>query len=181
MTQLTRSGGRDSNLLTFGEETIERDMVVTASLTTSNTLHLTYFTARKSESVANVRMVVGGTAAATITLSRVGLYLVRPSGDLLLAASTVSDTSAFGSTFSGWSKALQASYTKRAGQRYALGVLTVATTQPALYAVTSLVPTEAAQAPRTSARLTSQTDLPDTIATGSLSTSNLRFYGAVYP
>jgi len=61
----------DGNRLTVGESTIGRFNVNSGSITmTSQSLRLAYFTARKSETVASVRLISGTAAGATPTLGR---------------------------------------------------------------------------------------------------------------
>lgn len=168
--------------LTSGEEVFSRDFATNGTnATTSNTLRLSYFTARKSENTTGVRVLSGGTAAgATPTLCKIALFLIAANGDGTLVASTASDTSLFAATNTAYPKSWAASYAKVSGQRYALGVLVVtAATAPTL---TGLAPTSTAEmslAPRLTGSIAAQSDMPSSFTAGSVASSFSRFYGAV--
>ncbi len=161
----------DRNALTAGETTIAREVSTSDAQITTGTLALTYFTARKTETIANVATITRGTAAATPTLCRIGIYEVDASDGLTLVASTTNDTTMWASTFARYSRGLQASFTKTAGKRYAVGVVYVGTTGPRLSGCNPLIGAETAIAPRINGSLASQTDLPPTIAAGSVTNS----------
>lgn len=161
--------------LTTGEETVPRHLVgsSTSSLSTQS-LRLAFFTARKSETITQVRAVVSGTAAgATPSLVRFGLWIVDSSGNGTLVASTANDTSLFASTNTAYTKALSSSYTKVAGQRYAAGWLCVtATTAPQIFGASPTLGTETAVAPRTSGTWGGQSDLPASFTDANLGTAS---------
>jgi hypothetical protein len=159
--------------LESGEETVPRHFGGATSTTmTSQTLRLAYFTARKSELISNVRIFSAGTAAgATPSLIRVGIWTADLDGALLaLVGSTASDTALLAGTFTAYTKALSASFTKVAGQRYAAGLLVVtaaaAPTIPTLGA--NIAGTEAKIRPVISGQVTAQADLPSTLVAGSV-------------
>lgn len=166
-----------ANDLTLGVESVPRMLAQDATIaTTSGTLRLAYFTARKATVAANAKIVAGGTAAAaTPTLVRIGLYTVASDGDLTLVASTANDTALLATQNTLYTKTLgDDAYTFTIGQRYAAGVLVVTgATAPTLVgcnagaAVTGLVALE----PYIAANLTSQTDLPASIDVGDLTVS----------
>lgn len=174
-----------SDLHTSGESTLFRRMVTSQSVaTTSQTLRLTYFTARKTESIGNVRIISGSTAAgATPSLIRVGIYTVDGSGNLTLVASTANDTSLLASGTTEYPKALQASFTKTRGQRYAVGVLVVtAATAPTLTGGGNLIPSAAAgRAPRLGGSVTGQSDLPSSVSAGSINDNAHQAYVELTP
>jgi parallel beta-helix repeat protein len=178
------TGNPVANLLTVGEETFPRTALTATTLTTnSGTLRLSYFTARKTETVTQVRILSGGTsAAATPTLVKFGLYSIADTGDGTLVASTASDTALLNAPTARFTKSFSSSYTKSAGQRYAVAVLVVTTvTAPSLSGVGSANSAEFAEDPRVSAVLTSQTDLPSSFTAGSLAASGSWFYAALLP
>ncbi len=112
--------------IAVGEETIPRSFCLNTAeaLAVTQTLRLTYFTCRKTESISQVKMVTGATAAgATPSLIRIGLYTVAANGDLALVASTATDTALFAAANTAYTKALSTAYVKVMGQRYALGLL----------------------------------------------------------
>lgn len=142
---------------------------------TSGVLRLAYFTSAMAVTVAKCVTSTGGTAAgATPTLCRVGLYTVASNGDLTLVASMANDTSMWAGSNTEYEKSLSASYTVAAGQRYAAAALCVtATTPPNLFGA---VPSHGsssvfARAPRLCGFLNSQTDLPASISSGSVTNS----------
>lgn len=147
-----------------------REVVNTSVVTGNQTVRLTYFTARKSETVTQLRLVGGATAAgATPTLVRAGVYSVAANGDLTLVGGIANDPSLFAAVSTSYVRALTAPFDKVAGQRYAVGVLVVSgATTPTLTGHPALSPSEAAIAPRIGALLGGQSDLPAFIAAGAL-------------
>ena len=167
--------------LDSGENTFARRFIQTPTLAPgNNNLRLCYFTARKAETIASVRCLVG-VAQVGATLVRVGVYSVAANGDLTLVASTANDTALFSSTGSA-TKALSASFTKVRGTRYAIGVLLVGTSTGAqLYGNTNILGAEAAVAPRLSGVVVGQSDLAATITAASVSDSAVQIYSALAP
>lgn len=168
------------NLLTTGEDAFPRELLVTTVASSTGQIRLTYFTARKTEVTTQVRMWTGATAAAaTPTLCRIGLWTADAAGaGIALVASTANDTTLFAATSTSYTRSWSASYTKIAGQRYAVGALVVSgsatptfggATGPA-YAV------EAASAPAMSGVITSQSDLPSSFSSSVAGTGAGRPY-----
>jgi hypothetical protein len=157
----------DPNALLVGESTLPRQLFAGAVVTpASGNVRLTYFTATKTELISQVRTFSGGTAAAaTPTLCKVGIYSVADNGDLTRIASTANDTTLWSATNTAYTRSLLTSFTKVAGQRYAVGQLCVSgVAMPAWPATTFSAGTEwSSQAPRISATHNGQTDLPATI------------------
>lgn len=89
---------------------------------------LSYFTAKSNATVAQAKFETGSQGNSAVTLVRVGLWTVAANGDLALVASTPNDTSLGNAGYTGYTKALSVSYTFVPGQRYAAGVLQVAST-----------------------------------------------------
>lgn len=176
----------EADLLASGEEVFTRRMPMSGSvLSTSQVLRLSYFTARKTETISSVRVFSGGTAAgATPTLCRVGIYTVAADGALTLIASTVNDTALFASSTTAYTRSLSASFVKQRGQRYALGILVVTgATAPTFPGIAGgvLPVTEPGMAPRISGQLAAQADLPASIAAGSVTDSQNSPYGVLVP
>lgn len=175
----------DPNLLSSGEENVSRLLAPVSTIPLSTqVLRLSYFTARKSEAIGNVRVLTGGTAAAaTPSLVRFGIYSVAADGALTLVASTANDTSLLAAQSTAYTKALSASFAKVAGQRYAVGMLVVtATTAPTVNGLfVGSASTEAGLAPRLAAAVVGQSDLPASIAAGSLADSINYCYTALAP
>ena len=159
--------------------------VVTAQSVSTGTqnLRLTYFTAKKTETVTQVRVVSGSTAAgATPTLCRVGIYEVDSSGNLTLVGSTASDTALFAATTTEYTKSLSASFTKKRGTRYAVGVLVVTSaTAPTLLGQNTIVSATAGRAPRLAGLVGSQSDLPSTVSVGSITDQGNQAYVELLP
>lgn len=166
------------NALAAGEATFPRELISLGNLSPANgNLRLTYFTARRTETIQNVRTIIN-VAQSGATLVRVGLYTVDGSGNLTLVASTTNDTTLWKGTGAA-TKALSASYGKTRGQRYAVGILVVgAGTQPQLSGC-GMVPSEAGLAPRLTGFVASQTDLPSSISAGSVADTLQRYYAAL--
>ena len=114
--------------LRVGESTIDRNSVISyCGLLGSGIVHLTNFTAKKTETINTLVMITGGTAAgATPSLVRMGVWTTDDDGHLLaMVASTANDTTLFGTTATEYARATQAPWNKVAGTRYAFGVLMV--------------------------------------------------------
>jgi hypothetical protein len=181
---LYRPTTSDANLLTTGEELYPRDTISAAACPTgTGTMRLSYFTARKSETTTQIRVISGSTAAAaTPTLVRIGLFTIDASDGGTLVASTVSDTALFAATNTAYTRSWSSSYAKTAGARYAVGVLVVTgAAAPTLAGVNFSAAAEGGIAPRISANVSSQTDLPASFVAGSLASSGSRFYAVVLP
>ncbi len=170
------------NLLTSGEEIFPPDDAQSGTcVTTSQTLRLSYFDCRKSESTTGVRLTSGGTAAAaTPTLVRIGLYLIDSTGAGTLVASTANDTALFAASATVYTKSWSVAYNKVRGTRLAVGVLVVSAVATPTLAGKALVSTaEVALAPRKTGSISGQSDLPASFTGASVSSSFSRFYAAL--
>ena len=170
--RFARSYFHDPNSPTNGVTLLPRSTGGDASLPmTSQRQELSFFTADKSFTASKVRASTRGTAAATVTLIRFGIYTVDGSGDGTLVASTPNDTALFTGTFTTYTKDLSSSYDIVAGQRYAAGWLVVATTPPAMYGVQP-ANVNMNQAPRIIGHRTGVNDLVASFTEAGLSTQN---------
>lgn len=185
------------DLLDVGEETISRLNCVSdaVAITTSATLRLTYFTARKTETVGNLAMVTGsigcGSGATPIAPTRCHMcvFSVAANGNLTLLAITANDTTLFSGTYTRYSRAVSGAtpFTKTAGNRYALGVLVVSLGSiPTFLGMTIGGSTNftvtGGTAPTMSRSLAGQViGVPSTIASASLSNDARMFYGEILP
>lgn len=174
------------NSLASGEETFIRDFSSSTTVpTTSQTLRLTYFTSRKSETTTQVKTATGSSAAAaTPTLCKMGLYSIAANGDGTLAAATANDTSLFAATSTGYTRSWVSSYAKLAGQRYAFAVLVVSgVATPTLVGTVPAagMSSETSASLRTSGFVGSQTDLPSSFTGASVTTSPHRHYATILP
>jgi hypothetical protein len=176
----------DPDVLTTGEATIPRSLVNSSTMgMTSQLMRIAYFTAIKTETISQILVECGSTAAAaTPSLIRIGVWTTDTTGALLsLVASTASDTTLLAGTSTAYTKAFSASFVKTAGQRYAVGLLVVsATTVPQITGASPLVLAgESALSPRLSAAASGQADLPATLAAGSLTNSTNRPFFILLP
>lgn len=170
--------------LAVGESTMPRlDASSGSSTLTSGSVRFTYLTPEKTETITRVRVITGGTAAASLTLARFGIYTVDGLGNLTLVGSTVSDTSLFAATNTAYTRTLSAAFTKTRGRPLAVAVLVVGATPPAILA-------DALAAGASNFTLTfppivsgigSQSDLPSTVAVGSLSAQTAPLYVELLP
>lgn len=96
-----------------------------------------------------------------------GVFTVADDDTITLIASTPNDTALLAAINTGYDKTLSTSFVKRAGTRYALGVLGVFTGGALQVPGSSLagsIGTEAALAPRLTAAVGSLSDLPSSQA-----------------
>lgn len=120
-----------------GEETFSRLFCNSTPALASGSLYLTFFTASRTEVISTVECMVNN-AASGVTYAGMGLYTVDAAGGLKLVAKGESPTlfrSAYqpiGGFDTKVGFASPATYTKQAGQRYAVGVLVVGTNGPNL-------------------------------------------------
>jgi hypothetical protein len=170
------------SLLTTGEETFSRVNRTDSNNLTSGAMQLIYFTARKTESTSQLRLISGGTGTATVTLGRIGLYAIDGTGAGTLIAATANDTALLSATNTVYTKSWAAPANKVAGQRYALGTLIIGATAGSVTGMTtSAFASEMAMAPRTAGRLNSQSDLPANFTDAALATAFFYPYMAVLP
>lgn len=169
--------------LTNGEGTMSRRAITATGVASGNgTMRLTYFTARKTETITQVRIPTGATAAVGATLCRVGIFTVDGSGNITLVASTTNDTALWIAASTSYTKSLSSSFSKVAGTLYAVGILVVGTsTAPTFLGSTALNAAEAAVAPRLGASVSGQTDLPSSVSAGSIGDSAHLAYVALVP
>lgn len=163
-----------------------RDEVTSVSIAmTSTILRLCYFTARKTEAITQVRLWSGGVAAgATPTVIRVGWWTADAAGALLaLVAATAHDATLLAGLNTAYTKSFAASGAKVRGTRYACGLLVV--TGATVPQVTGS--TAGAQggimgaAPARCMSIAGQSDLPPSVAAGSLTASVSRPYFILMP
>jgi hypothetical protein len=127
-----------------------------------------FFTPTASVTVSQIAMATQGTAAAGLTLARMGIYTYpTDGGTATLVARTASDTSLFAATSTLYTRSLDttggypATYTLQAGTRYGVAYVCVGTTQPQLVGRAVQAAVGASLSPRISgASSTNQTDLP---------------------
>lgn len=169
--------------LTLGEATMRRQEFANFTRPAANgVVRLTYFTAKKTETITKLRSLSGDTAQAGATLCRIGVYEEdQTTGDLTLVAATASDTSLWLAATTSYTRNLIAPWDKVRGHRYAAGVLQVGTSTAATFTGRTGLLDEDAVAPRLAGQRTGQTDLPSSIAVANIAASNAQIYVAVLP
>jgi hypothetical protein len=176
--------GSENDLIT-GEETMPRRNIVGSmgGSTFSGSLRLTYFTAKKTQTLSQISIYTGTVAAgATPTIARMGLYKVETNNDLTLIASTPNDTTLFAAATTFYTKSFSAPVDVVRGQRYAFGILIVSgATVPTFYGYNPAPLPITFQEPKLAAGINGQSDLPSTVANGSLNNSAFGIYAAILP
>jgi hypothetical protein len=159
---------------TTAVETFPRMAISFLSTTSGNVLY-SFFTPLATVTVSQVTMLSGGTAAAGLTLARMGLVTYdEATGTATLVAQTASDTSLFAATRTAYTRSFStaggfpASYTLNAGTRYGVALLCIGTTTPTIQGNAGLAEMSALT-PRLSAIRTSQSDLSTVTATNAQS------------
>ena len=155
-------------------ETFPRMAISFLAATSGNVLY-SFFTPLTTLTVSQVTMLSGGTAAAGLTLARIGLVTYdEATGTATLVAQTASDTSLFTSTRTAYTRSFStaggfpATYTLNAGTRYGVALLCIGTTIPTIQGNNGLAEMSALT-PRLSAIRTSQSDLSTITATNAQS------------
>lgn len=170
-----------------GVETFPREAAGSSTVFGSTgVLRLMYFTPAVEKTITKIRTYSGGTAAAaTPSLCRAGFYTVAASGDITLVCATANTTSLWASQNTEYSTSLDSggglptSYTFVPGQRYAAAVLVVTGgTAPTFAGMSYAAATIPTIPPRVTGSLGSQTDLPTSVANGSIGTATTRYYVA---
>lgn len=173
VTDLAAKERLDVDVLTSGEASMMRAEVIGTVTMSSGNMRIRYFTARKTETITQVKVSVGATAAgATPTLIRVGIWTADAAGALLSqVAATTNDTTLLATINADSTKSLASSWAKTAGTRYAVGFLVVTgATAPVLWG-SSISNTIAGHSPKMGGIMSSQADLPASAASGSVADS----------
>lgn len=169
------SGEFGDNALTSGESTVPRQLALVQTPSYLGNVRLSYFTAKKTESITQLRMQSGTTAAgATPTLVRWGICGGVDTGTLTLLAAIANDTTIFAAASTEYLRSLTSTFNKVKGTRYAFALVVVsgaaAPTVPGINLGGGGLTTANARAPRLVASAAG-TDLPATITEASLSNS----------
>jgi hypothetical protein len=175
-----------TNMLTSGQESLPRDrflfgQTIGSAAFGSGSIRGTQFVARKSETLTKVKVVTGTTAAgATPTLCKVAVYSVAADNTHTLLSASASDTTLFAAVNTAYTVPLSAGVSLTAGSRYTVAVIVVsAATMPTLVGMPSSV--EYAASPAMTLRADGQTDMPATIAPGSISNNAGPIYAVLLP
>ena len=128
-----------------------------------------------TETIDHISVATGGTSATSATYCAYGLFTVDASYNLTLVAHTASNTSLWTTNFQSYNginvtQALSASYTKIAGQLYAVGMLYVGTGTAPTVVGASLFAGDggSALAAGMGAKVTGLSTVPSSVAVGSL-------------
>jgi hypothetical protein len=126
-------------------------------------IELTYFRATKTETVSSVSMWTSGTAQSGATTVKMAVYELDLSLNLTRVGVTANSTGLFVASNTKYTGTLSSSFTKTAGQLYAVGVLVVGGTKPTLVAVqphtSATQAAEFGQDRKLAGRITGQTDM----------------------
>jgi hypothetical protein len=181
----------DPDAVVSGETTIDRMQITSGAIGwSSGALMLSYFTARKTESIATLGFLCGSSAASSPTLIRAAVYSVsNPATGALAAqlAATASDTALFAVANERYTKALSTAWAKVAGTRYAIGVLQVSAgsfnLSGKLGGASATVGSAAiyALSPVVAKRVTGLTDLPADPTAVTLASYGGRIYAEAIP
>lgn len=175
----------DPTRLEVGESTIDRKDIVSfgGSAFASGALALTFFNPSKTQTMGKLRIGNGSTAAAaTPTLCRAGVYKEEIDKSLTLVGSIANDTTLWSAASTIYSRNLTTPFVIEAGARYALGILVVsAFAMPTFKSTSAVASSEALMDPKLCASVTGLSDLPSTIAAGSLLGTSLMLYAVVEP
>jgi hypothetical protein len=160
--------------LTAGETTLSRDQGMSEVGLDLGTLHLSYFTATRTETITDVVTALLTNVASSNTLARVGIWSVDANGGLTaLLASSANDTTLW-ETGNGLRTAnLSGNFAKVAGIRYAIGALVVGGTAPQLIGVFPSA-SMGSLAPRSNGAVTGLSDLPASVAAASIADDSRR-------
>jgi hypothetical protein len=145
-------------------ETFPRMTIGFLNVTNGSALY-SFFTPLTTVTVSQITMLSGGTAAAGLTLARMGLFTYEEStSTATLVARCASDTTLFAATRTAYTRSFDtagsfpSSYQLVAGTRYGIALLCVGTTMPTIQGNAGLAEMSALT-PRLTAIRTSQSDL----------------------
>jgi hypothetical protein len=162
-------------------DTIPRNVQNTAHGLASGSVLLAFFTPLVTRTITQVTVGTGSTAAAGLTLARLGLYTFDESNATLVAA-VASDTTLFAAANTAYTRSLStggglpSSYTLTAGSRYGLALLVIGTTTPTIIGLSSSGFNLTPLSPRINGQIPSQTNLPATFVSGNLAVTTNAFY-----
>lgn len=162
--------------LTVGESTYSRVITMRHDNISaiSGYLLLNYFTARKTETITKLRSLTGSTPSdGTATVQQMGVYSVADSGDITLVANTTNDATRWTTAYTAYLDDLVSSWSKVAGQTYAIGFLGVSSgalcnligpSTPSLGILAEVLE----ESPQVIGLVSGQTTLPSTVTAGAI-------------
>jgi hypothetical protein len=161
-------------------DTVSRYDATNATPVTTGVVYWSFFTPLLNLNVSELTMVNGGTAGASLTLVRMGLYEFDGT-NLTLLAQTANDATLFTGTFTIYTRSFDtaggypANVTLTQGTRYATAFIVVGTTMPNPYSAPLNLAGTLALAPRLNAQLASQADLPAGPVSGFANSNRIHF------
>lgn len=162
------------------------DPTGTSSLSGSGQVKLTYFTARQSGTYTKIRTIgVSAGSGGTVTLAKMAIYSIAGNGDLTLLAVTANDTTLWAAANTAYERATTASFNLVKGTRYAFAAVQIGNTSMPALSGKSISGSSAGQAelgatPRLAGNVSGQTDIPNSIAAGSISNAgSVQYFVAV--
>lgn len=164
-----------------GEAIMDRDLGMGGVGIEVGSMHISYFTATRSEEINSIITATVETAGAGNTLARLGIYSVGDDGALLeLLASTANLAGLWGNTYQNVTRALTGPFGKVAGTRYGVGFLVVGGTAPALV---GLFPSASIGRvnPRVNGIAFAQSDLPAALAANAISEDYRKLQAVLIP
>ena len=167
--------------LTSGESIYDRVAGgASGSGLTSQLLLLSYWRAATSGTATSVKTITTGTAASGLTYAAIGFYSVDGSGNLTLAGNTDDlHASLWISSSTPYTSTLTTTFTRIAGNWYAMGVLAVGTTPPTLQGPPGNAFYESA--PILAGTVSGQSTLPASVATASVNPNYYMVQGLISP
>lgn len=151
---------------TLSVDVVDRMTASSNGATSSGTMYFMFFTAPDTITVSQISMMSATTAAASVTLMRMGLYAFDNTWTLV--AQTANDPTLFTTTNTIFTRSFDtsggypSSYTLQRGVRYAATFLGVAGTMPRFYQAASLISAVAGLEPRLTGVVPGLSDFPAT-------------------
>ncbi|WP_250029796.1 hypothetical protein [Paractinoplanes maris] len=168
------------SLVDEGEEVFPRYLTGGSNQPVSGLLVLSYFYARKTETISRLMTLTNGTAGVSVTFAALGVYSIDSAGAATLVGQTASDTTLFGATFQKWTRNVITPFQKVRGQRYAFAHLVAASTMPNFAAV-SANGHYSDLAPKLAAEVSGQASLPASITNAAQSPTGRLIQGFMLP
>lgn len=123
-----------------GEGAFSRRLCSSSVTIATGTLRMAFWRAQRSGRVGSIKMFTAGTAAATVTTIKFGLWEADDAeSTFTLVASTANDATLFAATNTAYTKAVATAYKRTRGKLYAAGALFVGTTAPVVVAAPVLL------------------------------------------
>jgi hypothetical protein len=183
--EVTRLRNAAEGDLLRGIVPLDRRNIAAQTTIATGRLLLGYATSRENLTLTKMRFMMGTTAAgATPTLVKLGIYREETDKSITLLGQTANDPTMCNTINAAVERPLAVAVPVTAGTRYAVTfIIVTAAAAPGLLGSVnqSAAGAEMVLAPRVCGTVTSQTDLPATVAAGSIGVSNVLYYMAAIP